>query len=159
MTTDGGGWTRVAKFGSTYNITGLVYTNGFATASSAEYAHPCALFNSFTSNFVLRINMGQVKDYFKSTSNYNLCQMITEFPTTHFQWASTPNGIFQTPGYYSNHLGGSASGWPMSIDGRNYLSFWGGGGATAGCCHNSSITYGGSSDGAAWNRSFDMYFR
>ncbi|MFA5434405.1 MAG: fibrinogen-like YCDxxxxGGGW domain-containing protein, partial [Candidatus Paceibacterota bacterium] len=160
MVTDGGGWARVAKFGSAYNITGLVYTNGFATASSAEYAHPCALFNSFGNNFVLRINMGQVKDYFKPTNNYTLCQMITESPGTHFQWASTLNGTFQTPGYYSTHLGGSANSWPTSIDGRNYLSFWGGGGsANSGCCHNSSIVYGGSSDGVAWNRSFDMYLR
>ena len=104
--------------------------------------------------------MGQVKDYFKPTSGYTLCQMITESPGTHFQWSSAVGGTYQTPSYYSGHLGGSAASWPTSIDGRGYLSFWGGsGGASSGCCHYTSITYGRLADGASWNKAFDMYFR
>lgn len=161
MTTDGGGWTRLAKFGTAYNITGSTYTSGLATATASEYAHQCSLFNNIgLTDATLRINMGQVKDYYKPTSSYTICQMIAESPGTHFQWASTYNGTFQTPSYYSAHLGGSAVDWPASIDGRRYLSFWGGGGsANSGCCHNTSNVYGGSIDTAAWNRAFDMYFR
>jgi len=159
MTTDGGGWTRIAKFGTVYNIVAATYTGGFGTVASAEYAHSCSSFNSFGSNFTTRVNMGQVKDYFKPTSGYSLCGMITESPGTHFQW-SKDNISFQTPSYYSAHFGGSATTWPTSTDGRQYLSFWGGsGGASSGCCHFTSTTYGGAADAAAWSRSFDMYIR
>jgi len=161
MTTDGGGWTRIAKFGTAYNIVGSTYTTGFGTASASEYAHQCSLFNALgLTDATMRLNMGQVKDYYKPTSSYSICQMIAESPGTHFQWASTYNGTFQTPSYYSAHLGGSAVSWPASIDGRNYLGFWGGGGTTnSGCCHNTSTLYGGSADTAAWSRAFDMYIR
>ena len=159
MTTDGGGWTRVAKFGTAYNIAGSTYTTGFGVATDTQYAHPCALFNSFRSTHTMRINMGSVKDYFKPTSSYTLCQMISESPSTHFQWSSSYNGTFLTPSYYTAHLGGSVGSWSAAIDGRAYLSFWGGGGAGSGCCHNTSTIYGGSVDGAVWGRAFEMYVR
>lgn len=159
MTTDGGGWTRIAKFGTAYNIAAATYSTGFGAAYSAEYAHPCALFNAYGTNITTRVNMGSVKDYYRPTSSYTLCQMITETPGTHFTWSSN-NGTFQTPTYYSAHLGGSATSWPVGIDGRTYLSFWGGSGsATSGCCHNTSTIYGGAADGATWGRAFDMFVR
>ena len=155
-----GGWTRVAKFGGNSVVLGLTYTNGLGDVNSTEYAHPCALFNGYGSNFTMRVNMGQVRDYFRSTGSFSFCQMITESPSIHFQWSSTATGAFQTPLYYTGNLGGSAAGWPTSIDGRTFLSFWGGStSANNACCHYTSNIYGGSADVAAWNKAFDMYIR
>ena len=160
MTTDGGGWTRVAKFTTTtYNILAATYTNGFGSVVDNDYSHPCASFNSFGTNITMRINMGQIKDYFKPTNSYTLCQMITESPGTHYQWASTYNGTFQTPSYYTMHLGGSASNWPLSIDGRKYISFWGLGGSLSGCCYTTSNIYGGTVSVSDWRQIFDMYVK
>ena len=161
MTANGGGWTRVAKISGSSVILGSTYTNGFGNANSAEYVHPCALFNGYGSNFTMRINMGQVRDYFRPTGGYTLCQMITESPGTHFQWSSSgATGTFQTPSYYSSILGGSAGGWPTSIDGRSYLSFWGGStDPNNACCHYTSTIYGGSADAATWGKAFDMYIK
>jgi hypothetical protein len=157
MTTDGGGWTRLAKFASTnYSIAGSTYTNGFGAVTDTDYAVQCSKFNGLgLTNITMRVDMGSVKDYFKPTGGADLCQMISESPGTHHLWSSSANGTFTAPTYYGGHLGGSTG----TSDGRNYLSFWGGNGANSGCCHNSSNIYNPPVDGATWGRAFNMYIR
>ncbi|KAA0168191.1 hypothetical protein FNF28_02609 [Cafeteria roenbergensis] len=52
-------------------------------------------------------------------------------------------------------LGGSRKGWPMEIDGRMYVSFWGGN--RGGCCHASSQNHGGEPDQGGWAKEFRMH--
>ena len=153
MTTDGGGWTRMAKFTNTsYNIVGSTYTNGFGQPLDDDYVIQCSKFSNYDPNNVfMRIKMGDVTDFYKPTGGAPLCQMLSESPGRHHQWSNTHNGNYVTPSYYGGHLGGCANGWPS--DGRNYISFWGGGGSNSGCCH---YTF---SDGGAWSRAFTIDLR
>jgi len=58
-------------------------------------------------------------------------------------------------------LGGSAMKWTKDIDGRQYISFWGG--DKGGCCHEASLLYKGpGQDGAdvgTWARQFKLHVR
>ena len=59
-------------------------------------------------------------------------------------------------------LGGSASRWTSEIDGRQYISFWGG--DKGGCCHESSLLYKGPGeqgevDSGTWARQFKLHVR
>lgn len=69
-----------------------------------------------------------------------------------------------TPVYESNPalkdvLGGSEKKWPESIDGRMYISFWGGASSKGGCCHRSSKIFPGSVGGVdtgSWQQEFTL---
>ena len=56
-------------------------------------------------------------------------------------------------------LGGSNKTWPVEIDSRQYISFWGG--DRGGCCHYYSTIFpgpnGGAADPGSWGRKFDMH--
>ena len=94
--------------------------------------------------------MGNVQDWFKPRrSDLTLCDVLMS-NKNHIWSATGKDGSFRQPAYHSNAnlLGGSATHWPS--DGRRYLSFWGGNGANAGCCHRST------SDSAAWRRAFSV---
>jgi hypothetical protein len=52
-------------------------------------------------------------------------------------------------------LGGSRKGWPEDIDGRMYVSFWGGN--RGGCCHESSENYGEAVDAGGWAKEFRLH--
>ena len=58
-------------------------------------------------------------------------------------------------------LGGSAMKWTKDIDGRQYISFWGG--DKGGCCHEASLLYKGpGQDGAdvgTWARQFKLHVK
>eukprot|EP00753_Platysulcus_tardus_P010827 PLAT3087.1.p1 GENE.PLAT3087.1~~PLAT3087.1.p1 ORF type:complete len:869 (-),score=402.62 PLAT3087.1:64-2670(-) len=54
-------------------------------------------------------------------------------------------------------LGGSAKGWPDQLDGREFLSFWGG--DRGGCCNYASETYGDDADDGSWGRQFKLHLK
>lgn len=158
MTTNGGGWTELARFSSaTVNIVASTYTAGLGAITDADYVVPCNRFGGLDLfNTVMRVSMGDVRDFFRPTAGNDVCAMLQSF--TRHQWSPTATGTFVTPTYYSTHLGGSATSWPQ--DGRSYLSFWGGGGAVSGCCHYRSSIYNPPADSpAAWNRAFALHLR
>ena len=61
----------------------------------------------------------------------------------------------------SSVLGGSNETWPAKIDGRKYVSIWGG--YEGGCCHYSSNIYpdesGHGADVGQWNRGFAIHVK
>jgi hypothetical protein len=75
---------------------------------------------------------------------------------------TSSDSIWMTPEYedlpqLKNVLGGSKKKWPKDIDGRMYISFWGGN--KGGCCHRSSNVYKGSVgavDTGSWSQGFNM---
>jgi len=159
MTVDGGGWIELARFGSTgLSISAATYASGLGTIAAADYAHACAKLTGLDlASVTMRETMGQVRDFFRPTAGNDLCAMLGS--SVKHQWSSSATGSYQLPTYFAGNLGGSASGWPLAIDGRSFLSFWGGTGGTAGCCHTASISHGGAADSPAWGRSFTLHVR
>lgn len=134
-------WQLVAHSGSNTNV------------DAAFWNSVCGNFNDLTVSDTILVEMGQVKDYFHPTSSITMCQFLL---TQQYTWSATEDGTYVAPNMYGGHYGGSQGNWPHSIDGRTYLSFWGGGGANGGCCHYTSTNYGGAADGAAWHREFTL---
>ena len=142
-------WRQIAESGTTTDVNAQWWD-----------AHCTAVGNPLlTTTDTVRIDMGQVKDYIRPTSNMNLCTMMKS--NNKYTWSATgEEGSFRTVSLvYTAHFGGCATHWTKSIDGRNYLSFWGGNGALGGCCHYTSTNYGGSVDGGAWKRAFKVYLK
>ncbi len=155
MSTNGGGWTRIALITSTnLNLTATSYLSGLGSPRDANHIDPCDKLQELDARPFMRMRMGSVTDFFRPVSSSDLCGMLSGF--NRHLWSRTITGSFAAPNYYSTHLGGSQSNWPnanVTGDNRQYLGFWGGGGAVSGCCHN---TY---SDGASWAKGFDLYVR
>ena len=139
-------WNLIAESGTTSAV-----SSAWWDARCAEVGNPMLGVTD-----TVRVDMGQVKDYFRPTSAMNLCSMMKSH-NKHTWSATGGEGTFVTPKYYHQHWGGSQTWWPKSVDGRAYVSFWGGNGANGGCCHYSSTSYGGSADSSAWNRAFKVY--
>lgn len=155
----GGGWLLMAEVtSSTATINRDHYANGRGSPGSSVFLNSCSNFGA-AGNWVMRVDMGQVRDYFKPKSpSLTYCEVVRSY--TQHSWSATEDGPYVTPSHYSNHLGGSASNWPKTRDGRVYLSFWGGQGSwPAGCCHHSSSYYGTGADGASWGRTFSIYVK
>jgi len=109
---------------------------------------------------MIRVDMGDVIDYFKPVVGVTLCDMLQSF-NKHL-WS--PDGdAWRAPSYYTHNQGGSAVDWPKnngeSGDQRRHLTFWGLDDSNqrkknaqfGGCCHT-TLT-----DGASWMRAFSMY--
>lgn len=109
-------------------------------------------FKDLTVADTILVEMGDVKDYFHPGRSMTMCHFLLN---QDYSWSSTEDGEYVTPSMYGHHFGGSAHNWPVSIDGRAFISFWGGAGANGGCCHYRSNNYGGV-DGAAWQRAFTL---
>jgi len=126
-------------------IVSEVFYKGFGSNEEPNYATDC---NLIPSNAIyIKIVMGSVVDYFKPVEGKTYCEMLQSYKL--HQWSSDGKN-WVIPLYYSNHIGGSANGYPT--DGRTYLSFWGGYGNKGGCCHNSF------SDTVAWKRPFNIFY-
>merc|ERR1712176_646955 len=103
---------------------------------------------------MVRVDMGEVKDFFKPSNGHTMCEMLL----SHTQHMWSPDGqSWETPVYYPGHLGGSIEHWPRDnkqypADQRRHLSFWGGGPA-GGCCRADYT----SPNYAAWYQAFTMY--
>lgn len=106
----------------------------------------------------VRVEMGDVTDYFRPLPGSSFCDMLTS--TNKHLWSPDPTCVgFSVPHYSSDRLGGSAEGWPAAFvggDSRTALSAWGSasGGELGGCCETGSD---GSGD-ATWNRTFVMWY-
>jgi len=119
----------------------------------------CSRWDSLGSNWVLRVEMGRIVDYFRPNGNVTLCTVLkaTSRPTKKFMWGTSPVGDFTIPAMYHTHMGGSEKNWPS--DGRVYMSFWGSQQAFyGGCCHyvNDQTRGSDAQDDAAWNRAFTV---
>jgi hypothetical protein len=152
METDGGGWMRLANIAETnVALSANTYLAGLGTIDDVNYVHACTKFTGLGEESVARVTMGMVVDFFQPSAGNDMCAML-QTSQKHL-WSATVTGGFVPPVYHPTVtlLGGSLGGWPT--DGRAHLSFWGGNGATSGCCHT---TYGGT---AAWNRAFVLDVR
>mmetsp|Transcript_20234 Transcript_20234/g.64589 ORF Transcript_20234/g.64589 Transcript_20234/m.64589 type:complete len:835 (-) Transcript_20234:188-2692(-) len=249
MTEDTGGWTQLANVGSKLkeaNLDADTYQDGIGNpAEDAEYVVGCAKFNGLDgeperdlSSVIMRVTMGDVRDYFKPIESNTLCDMITSHDK--HMWSAT-GGFeddedeeeeaageeeaqqegeeeeeafidlgsteeaealaasrfrarlrarqsqfgrrllqqdeaeaeaegdedadddldkwvvpdFMTDAQLAQLLGGSAKGYPKDLDGREYLSYWGG--DRGGCCHYQSEVYSDTADSGSWGREFQIH--
>ncbi len=155
MDAHGGGWIRLGRSNGSNNIQGGTYTNGAGSFGDQNYTLQCSKLAGLDLQAVtVRVNMGQVRDFYRPRAAASICQMLSESPGTHHLWSDSPDGGFVQPEYYSTHLGGSKTGWPPK-DNRTYISFWGGqAGQTGGCCSLDLQTPNGE-----WSRAFEIYVR
>lgn len=191
MAMDGGGWTQLARIENAKNVNfdSISYMEGVTPSNSGsvkdDFILPCTFLDGLDKTkslhqFILRVTMGSVRDYFKlvDDQNSNLCDMLTS-DDKHL-WSANGGGVGTSmPGEkaalantgwlqpeYSDLsaikiLGGSNETWPAKIDGRKYLSIWGG--YEGGCCHYSSNIYpdesGHGVDAGQWNRGFAIHVK
>jgi len=162
MTTDDGGWMLYASINDpSIAITPSHYQNGysnpdFSNIDKGNWIYDADFFTGRIS--VMRVNMGNVKDYFKPKPGYTFKQMLVSHEN--HLWSSNPTKNFAAPNYYNAHFGGSQHLWPkneISGDNRNYLSFWGGNSSSlkGGCCQRSTS----GSDKPAWGQTFKIWIR
>merc|ERR1711933_145845 len=103
---------------------------------------------------MIRIDMGNVTDYYKPKVDVTWCSMLTS--RNLFEWSSDGNG-WETPSYSDfDAFGGSEQFWPSDNeaypdDQRRFLSFWGSSNQAGGCC-----TTDYSSAQGGWGQSFTM---
>merc|ERR1712151_970007 len=123
--------------------TTLVDVSGSQRADVSFWASQCSKIPGTAR--IIRIDMGDVIDYFKPTGDKTLCEMLQS--NTMHQWS--PDGTtWETPDYHLTGvgLGGSAPEWPRvhgpESDQRHHLSFWGRRGTAnvGGCCQNTYTT-------------------
>jgi hypothetical protein len=191
MGMDGGGWTQIARINNAKNVNydSISYMEGVTASNSPslsdDFILPCAHFDGLDHSkslhrFIVRVSMGSVRDYFKlvDEQNSNLCDMLTS-DDKHL-WSANGGGVgtsmpsdranmANTGWIQPEHsdisaikiLGGSNETWPRRIDGRKYLSIWGG--YKGGCCHYSSNIYpdenGHGVDGGQWSRGFSIHIK
>jgi len=263
MSTDTGGWVELANVGDTLRESHLgkdVFLNGIGNpAEDEEYVIACDKFNGLDGNkdadeltaVVLRVTLGEVRDYFKPVQGADLCTMLTshnkhmwsadggfeddeevseddeaeeeeadkeggdgeaslleeradlqsedamsesEYEAAEAQAAArfaqrlrarvgrqllaepeeesseeelseedmNELAKWRTPEYIEDKrlaqlLGGSSKGWPADLDGRQYLSFWGGDKGL--CCHYQSTVYSDveEADAGSWGRAGKLH--
>jgi len=105
----------------------------------------------------LKLQMGQVADYFKPDAGYSYCDMLVS--SNKHLW-SADGEVWEKPEYtpHGRHFGGSRWSWPRKTqarhgDSRLYLSHWGGpNGWLWGCCYDS---YDGK---PSWRRMFSLSY-
>ena len=179
MQEDGGGWIEIANIGDNMRKMQIYkdkYQKGYqATNIDGEHIFPCSAFDGLDGgegdleNVVVRLSMGKVRDYFKPIPGKSLCDMLTS--QNNHMWSANGGvpskdgggGQWLRPTYnqdpnLKNLLGGSNATYPKDIDGRQFLSFWGG--DDGGCCHQYSTIYpdkNGGADKAQWGSAFKMY--
>eukprot|EP00945_MAST-04E_sp_MAST-4E-sp1_P006804 g6804.t1 len=181
MMEDGGGWIELANIGSNLKKAQLhadKYAKGFQKESiNGEHIFPCNVFDGLDGgdadleNVVMRVTMGKVRDYFKPVSGKSLCDMLTS--QRNHMWSANGGvptkdgggGSWLKPTYNQDPnlkelLGGSNNSYPREIDGRQFLSFWGG--DNGGCCHKYSTIYQGDNGGAdqpSWGLEFKIHIQ
>lgn len=147
----GSGWTEVASFDGTMVVTATMLTSGYGTAGDANWSVASADFDGVGNDFTIAVEMGEFTDYFRPASSELFIQDVVVSKDDHL-WAASYEGPYLQPVYYTDHLGGSALGWPT--DGRSYLPFWGSDSTQpGGCC----ISQDGGSEG--WSQPFTVYVR
>jgi len=158
MTTDDGGWILYASINDgSFKINSSHYKNGYSTPDPSNIDKGNWVYDAdvFTGRVgVMRVNMGNVKDYFKPKPGYTFKQMLISYEN--HLWSDNPKENFIAPNYYHTHLGGSQANWPKTTitgDNRKYLSFWGG--HIGGCCQR---TISGN-DTPAWNQTFKIWIK
>eukprot|EP00505_MAST-04D_sp_SCG-Rhode-Island_P000887 Stramenopile-MAST_4_protein_887 len=183
MSEDGGGWIEYASIGNALKRGDLhkdKYLKGYnsnVAKLGTEHIFPCNAFDGLDGgegdlqNVVMRVTMGKVRDYFKPITGKSLCEMLTS--QNNHMWSANGGvptkdgggGAWLKPTYNSDPnlkelLGGSNATYPKEIDGRQYLSFWGG--DHGGCCHKYSIIYpnaDGGADGPSWGNEFQIHIQ
>lgn len=114
------------------NVAGTTIANDAYWAEQCKTIPPSTLF--------LVLDMGAVRDFFKPTEGNTYCEMLQS--NSKHQWSN--NGVdWKEVDFYSgnsNDNGGSAKSFPTNNDKRDFLSFWGHGTLTGGCCSSSVTT-------------------
>lgn len=133
--------------------TKLIDVPGSQLANTAFWANHCS--NIPAGAQMIRIDMGNVTDYFKPIVGKTYCEMLGS-DTLH---QYSPDGVdWMIPVYHGIHLGGSQNrddpGWKTKYPGdqRLTVSFWGDNSLKGGCCHYEC------NDGASWGLAFSMYY-
>ena len=163
MSSDGGGWMLYASINEPQDFGEISADDYQMGRFNPDLTHinlgnwilPASRFSGHVQ--IMRLNMGNVKDFFKPRSGVSFENMLTN-PDNHL-WHWTPEGQFIQPAYSTTGLGGSAYLWPRDYvdnDNRSALSFWGSNnnGGSGGCC-SLSHTY----TDYQWGRSFKMWVR
>ncbi|KPA09161.1 secreted protein containing Fibrinogen, alpha/beta/gamma chain [Candidatus Magnetomorum sp. HK-1] len=163
MTDNDGGWMLYASINQPADIEQIIanyYSKGYQTpnlwdVNTGNWIQPAYIFESYIST--MRLNMGEITDFFKPGSSYSFEDMLTS--NKHHEWSYSSTGPFIKPNYSSKGLGGSDHSWPLNNiqnDNRLTLSFWGSntGAGSGGCCSlsNSAAEY-------AWGKPFKLWIR
>lgn len=108
----------------------------------------------------MRVEMGRTVDYYRPDGEYDVCAMAQQMhPSQKRLWSPTPWGRYRRFNYYTAHFGGSKSGDMLSVDGRQYLSFWGDPGIDGGCCQMNNVNTlgpGEALDSPRWGLPFTL---
>jgi hypothetical protein len=148
------GLIRIAENDGSVNFNSSTYANGYGSFGDANFiTSNLASYDALGTNVTIKVSMGAVVDYFKPAFGYTLLQMLTS--NIHHTWSASETGTFVTPLYFSSHLGGSSSQWPLNNafnDDRQYLTFWGSNSSlTGGCC---DLNY--NSGQTSWGQAFTI---
>jgi hypothetical protein len=163
MTKDDGGWMLYASINAPQDIGQISiadYQQGrlspnLENINTGNWILPASQFNGVVQ--VMRVNMGNVKDFFMPRSGVSFERMLIS--SENHLWHSTPSGPFIQPKYDATGLGGSEYSWPrnnVDNDYRSALSFWGSdnNGGSGGCCSlsNDYPDYN-------WGRAFKLWVK
>jgi len=126
----------------------VFWTDGSYEILKSTYMTLCKNFARLSKNSIIRVTMGQVRDYFKPAGDMSMCDFLTGEPgvTNNYTYSQTFEGPYVTPNYYLEYPGQLGGAWNsvQYPDGRNYLSFWGigvhakGQYYPGGCCYYTS---------------------
>lgn len=153
----------------------------------SDFIIPCGQFDGLDGephetlkNFMIRVKIGFVRDFYKASdmTKTDLCELLSS--NDKHLWSANGGGIashiqedaqlqaqsntgWLKPVYSELQsvkvLGGSNESWPTAIDGRKYLSMWGG--FKGGCCHERSNLYpdgqGHGVDSGGWSQKFEIH--
>ena len=116
----------------------------------------CQSFDSWGSGFTIRVQMGEVFDYFRTRyAGERLCNVLKSW--NRHKWSNRPDGGFRQITYFNSdgskqHGGGSGGNYPLANvfnDDRQFISFWGHSSSKGGCCSSSYST-----TNSGWGQSF-----
>ena len=153
----------------------------------SDFIIPCGQFDGLDGkphdslkDFMIRVTVGFVRDFYRASdmTKTDLCELLSS--NDKHVWSANGGGLasriqedaqlkmqantgWLKPVYSELQtvkvLGGSNESWPMAIDGRKYLSMWGG--YKGGCCHERSNLYhdgqGHGVDSGGWSQKFEVH--
>ena len=94
------------------------YTNG-KVGATGEFILPCWQYEAWGSNFVMKLEMGEITEYFRPRDDsLELCDMLTS--NINHLWSGTWDGVYSQPTYMTQApagmdiMGGSGADWPAN---------------------------------------------
>lgn len=93
-------WVTVMDVAGDYTVLDEVIVGGYLAPNGSQAVEPCAAFDAYGTDFVVRVTMGTWVDYFKprtsgSDAALSLCDMLTS--RSRHLWADSEDGDFMLP--------------------------------------------------------------